>query len=75
MEGRMPNDPTFGGGEVQALLQPYIQSDLITPHRVKENPQPYTATPKCTKCGAEIPFASLQVLRGRALRQIRTQPG
>jgi hypothetical protein len=72
---RVPVKHTYSLQEVQSILQPYIQQDASQPLPPDDKPQQSWTTPRCTKCGSEIPVASLPVLRGATLCQIRTQPG
>ena len=51
---RVPVRHTYAVAEVQALLQPYIQTDLTSPHVINETPPPYTPIPVCPKCGADM---------------------
>jgi hypothetical protein len=54
---------TYSTQEVQALLQPHITLDASQPMPADDDPKQFWTTPRCTKCGAEIPVASLLVLR------------
>ena len=72
---RVPVKHTYSLQEVQSILQSYIQLDASQPMPPDDIPQQSWTTPRCTKCGAEIPFASLQVLRAAKNSQIRTKPG
>lgn len=51
---RVPVRHTYAVAEVQALLQPYIQTDLTTPHVINETPPQYNPIPVCPKCGADM---------------------
>jgi hypothetical protein len=56
---RVPVKHNYSLQEVQAVLQPYTQLDASQPLPPDDKPQQAWTTPRCTKCGSEIPFTSL----------------